>query len=462
MEITVSNEIRIDEPTAEVLEWVRKNLTFTNPDYVKKQRMGFYTGNTPKTLCLYEKHGKSLFVPYGVLDSILYISERVRAVGDFPPPAACDFGEGIPLYPYQEKAVEACARARHGILKSPAGSGKTQMGLALVQTLGRRALWITHTLDLLEQSKRRAEAYFDRSLIGTISGGKVNIGEGITFATVQTLSKLDLGRYRDEWDCVIVDECHRVAGSPTTVTQFYKVLSALSARHKYGLSATVHRADGMTAAIYALLGGIAYAVPDAEVTGRVMKVGIRRIDTGAGLTRCCYHTDGTLDYTGMLDYLVHADARNALIANLITENRGKPGLILSDRLEQLELIMEHLPGEVRADAVMVSGKMTTKAAKAARAQAIEDMRSGAKKYLFATYSLAKEGLDIPRLERLYLATPQKDYAVITQSIGRIARTCDGKRDPICYDFVDFGEYFVRAYKRRAAVYRKGGCYFIEV
>ena len=32
-------------------------------------------------------------------------------------------------------------------------------------------------------------------------------------------------------------------------------------------------------------------------------------------------------------------------------------------------------------------------------------------------SLAKEGLDVPRLERLYLTTPQKDYAVVTQSIG---------------------------------------------
>lgn len=89
------------------------------------------------------------------------------------------------------------------------------------------------------------------------------------------------------------------------------------------------------------------------------------------------------------------------------------------------------------------------------------MRSGKKKYLFATYTLAKEGLDIPRLERLYLATPQKDYAVVTQSIGRIARTFPGKTDPIAYDFVDDIGYLVKSYKKRCAIYRKEGCYFVE-
>ena len=105
-------------------------------------------------------------------------------------------------------------------------------------------------------------------------------------------------------------------------------------------------------------------------------------------------------------------------------------LILSDRLAHLEYLMNHLPKHLRAQAVMVDAKMTSKKGKAKREQAIEDMRAGRKRYLFATYSLAKEGLDIPRLDRLYLTTPQKDFAVVAQSIGRIARTFDGKGEPI--------------------------------
>ena len=89
------------------------------------------------------------------------------------------------------------------------------------------------------------------------------------------------------------------------------------------------------------------------------------------------------------------------------------------------------------------------------------MRTGKKKYLFATYSLAKEGLDIPCLERLYLTTPQKDYAVVTQSIGRIARTCEGKENPVAYDFVDNIVYLIKSYKKRCSIYKKNGCYFVE-
>jgi superfamily II DNA or RNA helicase len=116
---------------------------------------------------------------------------------------------------------------------------------------------------------------------------------------------------------------------------------------------------------------------------------------------------------------------------------------------------------MREDAVMVSGKMTTKKGKAEREQATADMRTGEKRYLFATYSLAKEGLDVPRLERLYMATPRKDYAVITQAIGRIARTSKGKEDPVVYDFVDDIRYLIQAYKKRCTTYRKNGCYFVE-
>ena len=137
-------------------------------------------------------------------------------------------------------------------------------------------------------------------------------------------------------------------------------------------------------------------------------------------------------------------------------------LILSDRLAHLEYLMGHLPRSMRSQAVMVSGSMTSKKAKALREQAIEDMRQGRKRYLFATYALAKEGLDIPRLDRLYLTTPQKDYAIVAQSIGRIARVFPGKEPPIAYDYVDAGvQYLARSFKKRCATYRKCGCKFIE-
>ena len=93
----------------------------------------------------------------------------------------------------------------------------------------------------------------------------MQIADGITFATVQTLSKADLNALRYEWDMVVVDECHRCSGTVNKATMFSKVLNNLACRYKYGLSATLHRADGLIKCTYALLGGVAHTVPDSVV-----------------------------------------------------------------------------------------------------------------------------------------------------------------------------------------------------
>lgn len=423
--------------------------------------MHFWVGKTPEWLYLYEVHGDKLVLPYGVLRDILPMVNTNDIQTEFATHEKVDYSCEVPLYDYQQEAVEAVYWKQYGILQSPAGSGKTQMGIALVSKMGRRALWLTHTKDLLTQSKQRAEMYMDPALLGTITEGKVTLGKGITFATVQTMCNLDLAQYKDYWDVIIIDECHRVAGTPTAVSQFSKVLNSLAARHKYGLSATVHRADGLIQATFALLGNVIHTIPQEAVADKIMQVGICPIPTGIRLSKACLNPDGTLNYTRLISYLCQNFDRSALICNTIVRESSKSSLILSDRLEHLETIMKLLPERMQPYAVMVSGKMTTKKGKAEREQAIADMRSGAKKYLFATYSLAKEGLDIPCLERLYMATPQKDYAVITQSIGRIARTSPCKADPICYDFVDDIQYLAKAYKKRCTTYRKNGCYFVE-
>lgn len=463
MQIEISNVVTVKEPTEEIREWCEKELTIPNPEYGKKARMHLWTGNTPRTLSLYEKHGDDLILPFGTLNSIppSIVQTSVTCAAVFQTPTRIDYGEDVPLYDYQQTAVDAMYKAHFGILQSPAGSGKTQMGIALVKKFGKRALWLTHTVDLLKQSKERAELYMDKSLIGVITGGRVNLGRGITFATIQTMSKLDLAQYRDYFDVVIVDECHRCSGTPTAMTQFYKVLNSLSARHKIGLSATVHRADGMIVATYALLGKIAYTVPDEAVKDRVMRVAINPVATGVELTRECLNTDGTLNYTKLITYLCENTERTNLIGGHIIDNADCPCLILSERLEHLKALMNTLPQSMKDQAVMISGKMTSRAGKAEREQALEDMRTGRKKYLFATYSLCKEGLDIPRLERLFMTTPVKDYTVVVQSIGRIARVFEGKSDPICYDFVDDIGYLVKSYKQRLRHYRKAGCYLCQ-
>ena len=459
MKVTISNEITIQEPVQDIMDWCKRELVLPNPDYTKKERMGLWVGNTPRTLQLYKINGNSVIVPIGAFQYIFpmlkkYDCEIRRDLADN---GVVDYNASVNLYDYQEEAVNIMELCGYGILQSPAGSGKTQMGIALAVKLKRKVLWLTHTQDLLKQSYDRASMYIDKSMLGTITAGKVNIGAGMTFATVQTLAKQDLAQYKYMWDAIIVDECHRVAGTPTAMTQFSKVINSLACRYKYGLSATVHRADGMIKCTHMLLGDVKHIVPDEKVKDKVMSVSIKRIDTSEGIPMDALDTDGTINYTRLISKLAEKTNRNMCILSHLVDEPEHYHLILSDRLAQLKLIYDMLPADLQEKACIIDGTMTSKKGKAEREQAIEDMRAGEKHFLFASYKLAKEGLDIPRLDRLHMATPQKDYAIIVQSVGRIARTFQGKEQPVCFDYVDSFKMAENMYKARCRHYRKCGC-----
>ena len=457
----VGSTIRVVEPSEELVKWCKNHLTLPNPDFYKKERMGLWTGKTPETISLWRmgrtepSHLPMLEMPFGVFLEVRHLLENVNIV--FGVRERVNYGNPIPLYDYQKQAVDEVVRKRYGILQAPAGCGKTQMGLAVIQKHGYKALWLTHTKDLLNQSKERAERYMDKSLMGTITEGKVDIGKGITFATVQTMSKMDLREYRNEWGVIVVDEVHRVCASANGMAMFQKVLNSLAAGLKVGLSASVHRSDGLIRATFALIGRVIYTVPDEAVKALVEPVSVCTVQTEAELPENAMRDDGSIVWAKLINGLCADSGRNGLIVDELIKNYGHSCLILSDRLGHLETLMGMLPDDMKADAVMISGRMTSKKGKAEREAAIEMMRTGEKKYLFATYTLAKEGLDVPRLERLFLTTPQKDEAVIIQSLGRIARKFEGKAKPVCIDFVDKNiGMMVGMWKKRMRIYRQKG------
>ena len=56
-----------------------------------------------------------------------------------------------------------------------------------------------------------------------------------------------------------------------------------------------------------------------------------------------------------------------------------------------------------------------------------------KQIIFGTYNMAAEA-GYSELDTLFLATPKGD---VEQSVGRILRTADGKKEPVVVDFVDY-------------------------
>ena len=432
MKAIVGKEIRVIEPTSDFRKMVESTLTASNPDFARLKKMGKWTGGTPSTIRFYRTEGKDIILPFGCLKE--YVFKNIKDVeADFEQTGNVIYTQYVPLYEYQDKAVEEALARRNGILVAPCGSGKTQMGLALARRISKPTLWITHTRDLMVQAEERAKSIFDlpKEAYGEITEGKVNVGTHLTFSTVQTLARVNLDNLK--FGCVIVDECHHAVQSYKSTSMFAKVMNQISCRYKFGLTATPYRSDGLEKGMFALIGDICSVVDEEEVKEKTVPVYevwynvppyTKYVD--------CYNGDGTLDYTKLITGLCSNEERNHFIGRTIVDIEGSC-LVLSDRLSQLESLMSFVSNFKNCDMVKATN---TKKGKVERKEAIEKLKDGRIDCLFATYKLAKEGLDIPSLEHVVMASPIKDKSTVIQTAGRVARKAEGKTCGYVHDFID--------------------------
>ena len=445
MKAIVGKEIRVIEPSPDFRAMVESELTVSNPDFARLKKMGKWTGGTPSTIRFYRTEGKDIILPFGCLRE--YVFKNIKDVeADFEQTENVLYTQYVPLYEYQDKAVEEALAKRNGILVAPCGSGKTQMGLALARRISKPTLWITHTRDLMAQAEERAKSIFDlpKEAYGEITEGKVNIGTHLTFSTVQTLARVNLDNLK--FGCVIVDECHHAVQSYKSTSMFAKVMNQISCRYKFGLTATPYRGDGLEKGMFALIGDICSIVDEKEVKEKTVPVYEKWYNVPISTNSIeCYNGDGTLDYTKLITGLCNDEERNTYIGRTIVDIEGSC-LVLSDRLSQLESLMSFVSNFKNCDMVKATN---TKKGKKERKEAIEKLKDGMIDCLFATYKLAKEGLDIPSLEHVVMASPIKDKSTVIQTAGRVARKAEGKTCGYVHDFInDMGILQGMAKKRK--------------
>lgn len=414
MNIKIDSQIRITNPNKEILEYCKKELTVKNPEIQKKQAMGFWTGNLPKEIKMFSRNGNDFILPIGCIDDIWHIYPLKQDYEiDFGNHQKLDFPESkLKPYEYQEKAIQTMIKSKRGILNARCGAGKSIMAIEIIRRIGYKALIICHTTELLNQFKDYLvkDLGMNKGDYGIIAAGKVEIGKYVTIALRQTLVNIDLLNYKYEWGTIIVDECHNIAGNVTYVSQYQKILSKLVAEYRFGLTATAFRGDGLTKCMLALTNKVKYIIDENEIADKIIKAQIKPIYTTYEIPYECQKTDGTLDYTKIPTCLAEDKERNKLILNLLKENKENYCLILSDRLVGLKLLQEQL-----GQGLLIDGSQTSKKAKKEREEAIEKMRKKEEHYLFATLQLAREGLDIKPLNRLFLIAPSKNKRSINSS-----------------------------------------------
>ena len=162
--------------------------------------------------------------------------------------------------------------------------------------------------------------------------------------------------------------------------------------------------------------------------------------------RDVFDTSGRIVFTTLISDLAIDTDRNKLILDLLYKIPSYT-IVISERTSQLEYLHEKVP-----DSIYINGKTPKKQ----REKKIEEFRNGKYKVLFATYSLVAEGLDIPILENLIMASPVKDERLVIQAIGRCQRPSGEKRKAIVYDLVDDVSILYKFTSKRRSVYKKEG------
>ena len=324
-----------------------------------------------------------------------------------------------------------------GVLVLPCAAGKTVFSLYLACHFKVKTLVIVHKTFLLNQWKERAEQFTDAK-IGIIQQDKVEIdNKDIVIGMLQSIAKekYDDNIFKD-FGLVIFDEAHHAPSK-----YFSKALPLIACKKTIGLSATPKRSDKMEKVLYWFFGDIMYKA-NVEENDKVL-VNIYKYDCDDNDFREYLMRTGEINRAKTINKLVELEPRNNFIINLIkevSEEEDRKILILSDRLEHLDLLKEKLEG-IKTDYYV--GGMKQKALKEAETAQV----------IFASYGMAAEGLDIPDLNTLFMVTPRKE---VEQSVGRILRKINPNIRPTIYDITDQLSSFIRQGSGRKRLYNKMG------
>ena len=429
-------------PPDERAEPWRQVLALPNPDYLAWTRHG--RGLTPpRTVApVWVQDGG----PWKGGPMVPRRAPGARGVDRRAYPEATPLDFRWALRPYQERAVEAAMEADGGIVVAPCGAGKTVIGCAIIARHPTPALILVHTRDLAEQwAQRIAEALGERAAI--IGYGRPPAPPArITIASLQTLARRTWWAVHQDarrFGLVICDEAHHMPARG-----FGRVLCALPARARYGLTATPERADGLTPWLHWHLGPVCAQVGQADLqeAGAILTPEIRWVQTPAGTS-----------YDGMEPHerdraIATDDNRNRLILDHAAALRWDGHRVLV--LVRLVLHARRLAEALQAEGLTALALVGALSAED-RAAAVEGLRSGSVDVVIAT-SLADEGLDAPRLDAVILATPTGNLGRVEQRIGRALRPHPESLSPVVVDLVDdWGPFRGYANRRRRLYSEKG-------
>ena len=432
MRVRVDARLRLEAGAVSphLLAILQRELSFPNPTFASRLRLGRSTWGVDPRLTFLRRKGPDWTLPRGAIRLLkrackdlgdpLEVEDR-RVLPEFQLPPL----EQPALRDYQAEAVDRLVRATQGQVILPCGAGKTRTAIGAIAALRTPTLVLVHTLDLADQWRTELQKALGLD-VGMI-GGRTNRPAAVTVAVIQSLTRWPDDR-RDAllrgFGLVVLDEAHHVAAST-----FHEVIDRCPARYRLGLTATPEREDGLTPLLTMFFGEPLMVVEHAALiaAGHLEVPEVHAVETAFD-----YRGGGPNDFGQLIDALVKDEARNQLVIDTVVDQleRGDVGLVLSGWVDHCERLADGL----RARGLRVE-VLTGKVPRAQRSALLNAARAGKVPVLVAT-SLADEGLDLPRLSRVFLAFPSRAKGRTVQRLGRLMRPHPEKRRPLLVDFVD--------------------------
>lgn len=329
-----------------------------------------------------------------------------------------------------------------GIISLHTGGGKTVCALYIASCLRLPTLVVVHNTFLRDQWEDRIKSFLPKARIGRVQAGVCDVADrDVVIVMLQTISMKELNvDVFKPIGFVIVDECHHIASEV-----FVQALPKMTSKYMLGLSATPDRKDKLMFAIHWFLGPLLYKSDTGDSVDRAVNVEVfEYVNNDDYFNEIVMSSTGYVSVPIMVNKLAECEDRTKWLCGIIEDvtEEGRQVLVLSDRVQHCKDILAGLPDGLRDEACILSQNVKS-------SQRTEFC--GSKKILIATYSMCKEGFDVPTLNTLVMATPRPD---IDQIVGRILRVEKKTRTvhPLIVDIVD--PQFRRQFGQRNTLYKK--------
>lgn len=456
------------------LDTLKEDLTLPNPEYANMMRFGkgrFYK-RVDTHICYLKKIGDKYIIPRYYLGepTIRLSKDSLDVIPGRPLESTCN----IRLRDYQKDFFAANISALENntgiLLEAPCGHGKTMMAIYIAFQWGVQTMVLVPTYYLAKQWKQRIEECTDASVVILKSAdSEVPIDRDFTIVVMDLFSCRTLPKELiNNIGHVMLDEAHRV-GAET----YLPILEEIPAQYRTALTATFRRTDGVHRVlkyhfgehikmdnrfpkpfVYAVRTGVSikgvvsknkkhqhllefldsieYPYHETESAiefnpTKELRNELEHTYKVGSITKTAYHEIAAclskateMSYSVVESYLDSHSGRRKTTIRVIQEclDAGRNVLFLSKRKATLKALHKYF---AKYRPMLIISETNE------RSVDDEHYLQNACPLIFGVTQLAKEGLDIDRLDTLIIHLPMKDTE---QAIGRISRLCESKKFPV--------------------------------